>query len=143
MPACQGVKDDGSACMIDPRFVDDESGYCMAHDPEKGTKRMSELGRLGQEAIQRKAAAKGITEEELGPLETLDDAKRWLEVIGKAVAQGRLSDRAGGTVVRAVSEWVKAFESGTSAEMYQSLKKKLAHLEGEAATRGRGLKVAR
>lgn len=140
---CKGINAKGEPCAIDPRLVNEETGYCKAHDPALGSEYMAEIGRRGQAAIQAKGAAKGVTEEELGPLKSLEDAQRWLQIIGAAVAEGRLSDRAGGTVVRSVAEWVKAYESGSAGEMYEEIKSKMSRLQDEAATRGRKVKAIR
>jgi hypothetical protein len=45
--------------------------------------------------------------------------------------------------VRAVSEWVKAHESGRDAAMYTELQKKLEKVKAETVTRGRELKAVR
>ena len=139
MGACKGVKADGTPCGIDPRFVD-ETGYCAAHNPEKGSAWMSELGKRGKQA---QMADDGVSESELGALDTVEDAQRWLQVVGAAVATGRLSDRRAQAAVRAVSEWVKAHESGRDAAMYAELQKKLERVKAETVTRGRELKAVR
>ncbi len=48
----------------------------------------------------------------MGPLRTPEDAKRWLRIIGRAVAEGRLRSRDGDATTRAVREWLRAHEAG-------------------------------
>jgi len=60
----------------------------------------------------------GITDEELSPLRTPQDAENWLETVGRAVALGRLPHRDGQVVVQAVRQWLTAHQAGAvSAEL--------------------------
>ncbi len=63
---------------------------------------------LGLKSAIKARQARGLDHDELGPLQSHQDAKRWLEVVGRAVASGKLGERAAQAVIRAVSEWVRA-----------------------------------
>jgi len=78
----------------------------------------------------------GLSPEDLPPLETHRDAKMWLEVVGRAVATGRLSDRSGQAVIRAVSEWVKAHEGELTAHVVDDLQEEVKRLKDELGGRG-------
>jgi len=78
----------------------------------------------------------GLDPEDLPPLETHRDAKAWLETAGRAVATGRLSEKAGNVVVRAVSEWVKAHEGELTAHVVDDLQEEVKRLKDELGGRG-------
>ena len=74
----------------------------------------------------------------MGALESHQDAKRWLETIGRAVATGRLGDRAAQAAIKAVSEWVKAEGERVGAVEFEQLREdveKLKDLYSSRATR--------
>ena len=84
---------------------------------------------LGYRCALASRASKGIDPDELGPLETLADARRWLEVIGRAVVSGQVSDRAARAALRAVSEWMRTKGDELKADV-DRLKAELAGRKG-------------
>lgn len=121
---CQGTNAEGEPCSS-PMVGDD--GWCPAHRPGG----RSEMRRRGTKGAYKSHEGKGLDEDELGPLEDHADAKAWLEVVGRAVATGRLSHRQGNVVVRAVREWVQAHGDELTAEVVEKLRAKIEALEEE------------
>jgi hypothetical protein len=78
---------------------------------------MSEIGKLGAEATRKRFSVKGLEPGELGPLESIEDGKRWLRIAGEAVATGRITDRQGNAITKAVEAWLKADGAITKAEL--------------------------
>ncbi len=96
---------------------------------------MAERGRKGGLATKRKMASPGLDPEELPELRSHEDAKAFLEVIARAVATGRLSDRQANSAVRAISEWIKAEAERTTAEVVGHLRDEIDRLKSEIASR--------
>lgn len=122
---CAGVNTEGLPCQSP---IVGEDGYCSAHRPG-GEERMKRLAAKGAAASRRG----GLDPDELGELHTHTDAQRWLEVIGRAVASGRLGDRAAQAAIRAVAEWVKAEGERATAEIVDELKTEIERLKRDAA----------
>lgn len=104
-------------------MVNQDTGYCPAHAPggrEEMRRRGLKGGRRTKEAWKRP----GVTAEELGTLESLADAQRWLTVIASAVATGRLDRGDAQAATRAIEVWLKAADSLTE-EQVQALQEKL------------------
>ena len=57
------------------------------------------------------------------------DVEEWLEVIGRAVATGRLSHHQGRTIATTVREWLKAHEAGKVREQVERLEKQLRAIQ--------------
>ena len=74
---------------------------------------MVRRARLGGKATQEAWKREGVTKKELGPLRTVSDAQRWLEIIGSGVISGRIDKGDAGVGVRAVEAWIKASDSLT------------------------------
>jgi hypothetical protein len=104
---CRGRTAEGKPCNAPEELVDESTGFCIGHGPE-GSKRTAMAGKLGAAATRAKWRGKGLEEGELGPLKTPEDAERWLRIAGEAVAVGRLTDRSGTAITRAVEAWLKA-----------------------------------
>lgn len=122
---CRGEKRDGSPCRAPSNMVDPETGYCPAHDPG-ARERLREAARKGGEATAKKLQREGLQEEELPPLDSPQAAARWLEVVARAVATGRLGHHEGRTVVRAVREFLRAHDAGRLSERLDNLMDALA-----------------
>lgn len=76
----------------------------------------------------------------LGPLATHQDAKRWLEEIGRAVVTGRLRDRDAGAGIRAVEAWLKAEGERVTMQVVEELKAEVGRLKIDLS-RSPGLRV--
>lgn len=90
MSRCKHIGSDGGAHRSPEQFIGVE-GYCQAHGPTASAT-MVERGRKGAEATHRRSKSQGLDADDLPPLKT-QDAKDWLETIGRSVAIGRLGDR--------------------------------------------------
>jgi hypothetical protein len=104
--------------------VSPETGFCPAHAPG-GRERLLKAARKGGEATARKLARQGLGDEELPPLGSPQAAELWLEVVGRAVASGRLGHHEGRTITGAVREWLKARDVGEHADRLEELEAKL------------------
>jgi hypothetical protein len=109
-------------------MVNQDTGYCGAHTPgghDEMLRRASKGGQATRQAWKRP----GVSVEELGALETVEDAQRWLRVLGAAVASGRLDKGDAGAAVKAIEVWLKSRDSLTEAEMTR-MAEKIAQLQG-------------
>lgn len=131
MSGCKAERADGTPCQAPEEMVDPATGYCPSHGPE-AAERLSEAGRKGAEATNRRYRGEKLSEEELPPLDSPRAAEIWLENVGRAVATGRLSSAEGNAVKSAVREWLRAREAGEQADRIAALEEQL-----EAAREGR------
>ncbi|MGH7558481.1 MAG: hypothetical protein ACREMD_12025 [Gemmatimonadota bacterium] len=99
----------------------------MSHGPG-ASERMAKLGKKGSAAVLRNRG-KGLDPGELGPLNSHGDAQRWLRIAGEAVAVGRLTDRQGNAISKAVSEWVKAEAGRVREEDLAELQEQIRELK--------------
>lgn len=99
-------------------------GFCPSHGPD-AAERLSEAGRKGAEATNRRFRGEKLSEEELPPLDSPHAAEVWLETIARAVATGRLSASEGNAVRGNVRDWLKAREAGEQEERISTLEEKL------------------
>jgi hypothetical protein len=90
---------------------------------------MAELGRKGAQATAERYKRAGLEPDELGPLKNPEDARRWLELIGQAVAAGRLPNRDGQVAVRAVEAFLRAFDVGELTDRIRELEAQLKKLK--------------
>lgn len=90
---------------------------------------MAQLGQKGGKRTADLLSRKGLDPGELGPLETPEDARRWLETVGEAVASGRLSDKDGRTVTQAVQVFLRAYDVGQLLERVKELEGRLQELK--------------
>lgn len=90
------------------------SGFCFAHDPERRSehKAGATLGGIRSGAMKRK----GLDPDQLGPLKSAVDAKRWSELIGTSVLTGTLSVAQGRVGLDFLDTWLKAYEAGELEE---------------------------
>jgi len=99
-------------------MVDEGTGFCPAHGPD-GSDEMRRRALKGGKATREVWKRPGVTEEELGALESLADAQRWLRVIGGAVASGRLDKGDAQAATRAIEVWIRAADSLTEAQVQE------------------------
>lgn len=121
--SCNGLNAKGEPCGAAASLVDQDTGFCPAHGPG-GREEMRRRAKLGAQATKNAWKRPGLREDELGDLETLADAQRWLRVIGAAVASGRLDKGDAQAATRAVEVWIRAGDSLTEKEV-QDLADKL------------------
>ena len=120
--SCSGTNAAGDPCGAPPNVVDPETGRCPAHATE-GKERMRELGRKGAEAS--RAEPEGMPPDTLNPLTCFEDAKARLDLICRAVLEGRIDERAANAAIRAVSEWVKTEGDRLSAQVVEELEERV------------------
>lgn len=118
-----GCKNCGSAAagedgLCKPCRIERDDG------PEAKRRYYRDLGRKGGYASG--TGQEGLDPEELPELETFQDAKLWLEAIGRATATGRLKDRSAQAAIRAVEAWLKAEDDRLEAEQLNNLMSALA-----------------
>ncbi len=125
---CNGRNRDGSACKAPPRLVDPLTGFCISHDPER-RQAMLEAAQKGGKVMARRLKAPLLDDDELPPLDSPHAAASWLEIIGRSVATGRLSNRDGDAVTRAVREWLKAHDAGEVSDQVNTLRSQLGEIK--------------
>lgn len=125
---CKAERADGSPCGAPEKFVDPETGFCPSHAPD-ASRRLSEAGRKGAEATNRRFRGEKLSEEELPPLDSPQAAEIWLETIARAVATGRLSASEGNAIRGNVRDWLKARKAGEHEERLEQVEEKLAAAE--------------
>lgn len=96
-------------------------------DPE----RARAAGRKGGRAKAERRLSLDRVEAELGPLDSLEDAQRWLRTIATWTAAGMLTGAAGNVCVRSVEVWLKGAEAKLSREIVERLRARLDALEGQ------------
>ena len=110
--------------MAPASLVDPVTGLCTSH-ADGASERLRASGRRGAEVTARKFKGKGLTPDQLGPLETHSDAKRWLRLIGEAVITGKLPNRDAQAGVKAVEAWLKAHGESVVAKDVAELREAL------------------
>ena len=76
----------------------------------------------------------GLDTDELPALKSHADAQVWLEVIGRAVLTGRITDRIAQAAVKAVSEWIKAYGEQLTAVVLDELRGEVERLKSQVAS---------
>ena len=122
---CKAITKADKPCRSPDTLVNPKTGYCRFHDPALKEVRRREGQKGGIESAKR-WRAKGISADDLGPLEEPEDVRRWLEQIGRAVACGVLTASAGACAVRACEACLKALDAGAMASEIKELRKQLA-----------------
>lgn len=129
---CKGQTKAGKPCKSP--FVDEE-GYCPAHAPG-GTATMRERGRKGAQTTKARYKGRGLHRDQLGCLESIEDAQRWLRMIAQAVGAREITHNEGAAMTSTVRAWLSAEDSRLRAE-------DLAELQGQIAElRRKGLRPA-
>lgn len=123
---CQGTTN-GRPCRA-PSTLVGESGFCRSHDPAQKDALRLDASKGGRKAARTKHLSNG----ELPPLESPQAAARWTEVVGRAVATGRLSASQGHAMLRAVSEFLRAHDAGDVAERMEALRNQVEKLKAGA-----------
>lgn len=128
---CEGMKADGTPCGAPASVVVD--GYCPAHRPG-ASERMAEIGRKGAEATARRyRESNGMNPAELGRLETYDDALRWLELTGLALARGDINHREAQAMARLLAEWIRGNGDRLTSQIVEELEALKAQLPPKVA----------
>lgn len=123
---CRGTNAEGEPCTSPFTGPD---GWFDAHRPGNEGE-MAERGRRGAEvANSRRRHADDLQPEELPELESHEDAKLWLDTLGRAVATGWIERREADSAIRAVQAWVSTHEGALAEEKLAALQERIAQLE--------------
>lgn len=82
-------------------------------------------------AVKRNRLTLARVEEELGPLETIDDAMRRLDRLGLWISAGMLSGSQGGAAVRSIEVWLRGHETRLTERVVDDLQADVERLEAE------------
>lgn len=107
----------------------------MTDRPFDDPERAREAARKGGHAKAARRLTLGRVEAELGALDTLEDAMRWLRTIGLWAAAGMLAGAVASACNRSVEVWVRAHESKLTREVVDQLRARLEELEAELKRR--------
>jgi len=125
---CKGTTSSGDPCAAPAGFVDPSSGYCASHDPEM-REMLREAGRRGGRATAKRFRGSGLPAEELGDLQTVEDAQRWLRLIAQAVGERRITHSEGSSMTGAVKAWIRSEDTRLRAADLQELQEQIAELK--------------
>ena len=93
---------------------------------------MSERGKRGAAESAKRFERDFDPDRELPPLDSIEAAARWYEVIGRAVSTERISDRSAAQMNRAVDGFVKA-QGALNSEDAERLRSLLTELRKRSA----------
>jgi hypothetical protein len=96
-----------------------------------------EAQRIGRRGGRPRKLRLPEVEAQLGALDTLEDAGRWLRQIGLWAAAGMLNGATAGACVRAIEVWLKTHESKLTRQVVDELRARLAELEQQTRERPR------
>ena len=88
-------------------------------------KRAREAGQKGGRAKARRKLTLDRVEAEFGDLDTLEDAQRWLRLVGTWAAAGLLAGTVANAAVRSIDVWLRAHESKLTRELVDKLKARI------------------
>jgi hypothetical protein len=84
------------------------------------------MKRLGLRGGMKARGPRGLDPGDLPALDTPEAAARWLDVVARAVATGRLGYREGVAIVRALDVFLKAHDHGVVSQEVAELRAALA-----------------
>jgi hypothetical protein len=96
-----------------------------------GNPDIGQLASVGGHAKARRRLTPERVEAELGALDTLEDAMRWLRQIALWAAGGLLHGAVASACNRSVEVWVRAHESRLTREVVDTLRGRLEELEAQ------------
>lgn len=117
-PTCSGRKADGTPCQS--TIVDPETGRCLAHQPGGKSKLRAAGRRGGKVAAARLRVERGLVED-LPPLQTMDDARLWLEQIIRGVLVGQITPEQMQAARQGLLAWIDAQRDKQVLELRQQI----------------------
>ena len=121
----------GEPCRVDYGLCE-SCGACYHHDPHRAEERAERNRRGGlTTAAKIKAEAGPVTEDELPPIRTHDDAEARLDFLHRAAALSRLPASSANAAIRGVEAWVKARADKLKSVELVKLRDAVASLEAE------------
>lgn len=125
---CAGTNSKGQPCGAPSDFVDESSGFCPAHDPER-TEHMQQVASRGGKAVAEKHKRPPLEDRDPPPApESIQDAKEFLSWTARNLALGVLSDREARALAYCLKSFIDSVERGAVQEELEELKAKLAAL---------------
>lgn len=120
---CGAEKDSGERCQSDIGLCDCH-GQCFFHAPCREEDRAEAVSKGGQAtaAKARKAVPLDL------PLDTLEDAKRWLHRAAVLVVNGDIRPQQCFAICRAISTWLDADERQVEVEEVAELREMIEEL---------------
>ncbi len=103
--------------------------WCNSHDPNPAMVEARRLGRQRGALSTAKHFRRGLREEDLGPLESPEDAKRWSSVIAKAAATGQITPAQANASTRAVHQFLHARDQHIKETELADLRADVARLK--------------
>lgn len=122
LPRCRATNAAGDPCKAPYTLVGGD-GYCAMHRPgeaQENRRRRRQGGRKSKGALLL---------DDLPALQTPQDAERWLEVVGRAVATGVLPASKGQVAASCVRAWLSAHEQGKVSDQVEDLRQKVEELK--------------
>jgi hypothetical protein len=99
---CKAKRRDGTPCGVRGSLINGRTGLCPAH--EHGKAWSLENARRGGEATRRRWR----TDVKLPALDSHENAQRWKEIAGIAVARGEISAKEALAIISAAREWQRS-----------------------------------
>ncbi len=131
---CKARTASGAPCRAPSNMVDPLHLLCAAHlDPEQNALNARKGGVATAKRRQKRPRM-----EDLGPLETVADAQRWLQQITIWVGDRKLTHAEGKTMQGSVSAWLRAHETRVKVEQLEALREEVRRLRDERAGADRG-----
>lgn len=120
---CQSTNARGEPCGAPAKLVGDD-GFCPTHRPG-GLDRVRAASAKGGAANRAKHEAAGMAETELAPILTVEDAKRELDAIRRAILTHKIRHAEGTAAGKVVAEWVRAHGVGMTQQVINELRREL------------------
>ena len=123
---------EGASAVIVPLRADG-SVTCPRQmaDGRFDSKHGREAGKKGGPAKARRKLTLDRVEAELGDLETLEEAQRWLRSIGIWAMAGMVPGTVANAAVRSVDVWLRAHESKLTRELMDKLRARVEDMEAQ------------
>jgi hypothetical protein len=121
LPRCRATNAKGRPCRS-PHTLVGADGFCAMHlpgDEQENRRRRRQGGRKSKGALLL---------DDLPALQSPQDAERWLEVVGRAVATGVLPASKGQVAASCVRAWLSAHEQGKITDQVADLSAKVAEI---------------
>jgi hypothetical protein len=131
-PRCGGTRHDGAPCGVPAAILrQDEHGewWCMGHDPDPVMRQRHALGTQRGGQTSKRRLSRYLGEDELGQLETAEDAARWSRIVGLAIASGRITPSAGRAILLSVKHWLASHDQTIRENELADLKREVERLK--------------
>lgn len=125
---CGGTNSKGQPCGAPSDFVDEATGFCPAHDPER-KEHMQQVASRGGKAVAQKHKRPPLEDRDPPPApESIQDAKEFLSWTARNLALGVISDKEARALGYVLRSFVDSVERADVQEELEELREKLAAL---------------